>query len=93
MICLTKSPKALQHIKTNFPKTTKSTNAHDWVYKHDVTVIVGKQVVLHPPTGMYPLPPAWGRGVKNFRKVFAGGGEVQKFLFWWETGGGHVILK
>ena len=24
---------ALQHIKTNFPKNTRSTNAHDWRYK------------------------------------------------------------
>ena len=39
--------------------------------------------------GMHP-PPAWGgRGVKNFRKVFAGG-RGQKFLFWWR-GGVNVV--
>ena len=34
-------------------------------------------------------PPAWGWGErgKNFKKVFAGGG--QKFLFWW---GGVILL-
>ena len=26
------------------------------VYKHDVTAIVGKQVVLHPPIGHAPPP-------------------------------------
>ena len=38
-----------------------------------------------------PHPPAWGV-VKNFRKVFAGGGG-QKFLFFLRGGGGPIILK
>ena len=44
---------------------------------------------LRSPTGYAPLlPPAWGRGVKHFRKVFAGGGGHWKFLFWWKGRGG-----
>ena len=39
--------------------------------------------------GMHSPPPAWGglRGVKNVRKVFAGGG-VRHFYF---RGGGYVV--
>ena len=39
---------------------------------------------------MHPPLPAW-RGVKNFRKVFAGGGGSEIFILL--EGGGHVILK
>ena len=67
---------ALQHIKTNFCKTTKSTNAHDWFYKHDVTAIVGKQVVLHPPIGHAPpLSRLVGEASKVFILVGERGGE------------------
>ena len=41
-----------------------------------------------------PPPPVWGRGVKNFGKVFAGG--VRNFNFAGGVllgGGGHLILK
>ena len=40
---------------------------------------------------MHPPLPAW-RGVKNFRKVFAGGGGGSEIFILLE-GGGHVILK
>ena len=41
---------------------------------------------------MHPPPPSsLGEGVKNFRKVFAGGGELgQKILFDEGEGGGGV---
>ena len=65
---------------------------------------------LRSPTGYAPLlPPAWGRGVKHFRKVFAGGGALGIFIlveggggggggtgnfyFGGGGGGGHIILK
>ena len=36
---------------------------------------------------MHPLSSLGMGGVKNFRKVFAGGRD-QKFLFWW---GGYIV--
>ena len=49
---------------------------------------------LRSPTGYAPLlPPAWGRGVKHFRKVLAGGGGTGNFYFGGRGGGGHIILK
>ena len=37
-----------------------------------------------------PPSPAWGRGVKNFRKVFAGRG-IKNFNFGGGGGGGYIV--